>query len=153
MEPADHCNDLGERPIGREKVVMAGVDDFAFDVIEYLATLFIDPAHTRRTVKAESLQVTEESMNAGRPGAGRPMDGVIDSHNRFVGVAACECLLHQARIRRQRQPRMLGLPDKASGAGSRAATRNACQIDVSLRRCGGATGDNTGRRDGGLASF
>src|SRR4029453_201488 len=98
MEAANQDDDLGECGVRDKQPVIVGVDNFALDVVKYLAPLFIDPAHTRRTVKTLLLEMAEKSMNARRPGASRPMNRPIDSHDHLVGVAAGERLLHEARI-------------------------------------------------------
>jgi len=88
MEAANRGNDLGERGVRDKQSVMVGVDNFALDVVEYLAPLLVDPTHTRRAVKSPLLEMAEKSMNARRPGASRPMNRAIDSNDRLVGVAA-----------------------------------------------------------------
>jgi hypothetical protein len=67
---------------------MVGVDNFALDVVKYLAPLLVDPTHMRRTVITHRLEMAEKSVNARGPRASRPMNRVIDSHDRLVGVAA-----------------------------------------------------------------
>lgn len=100
MEAANQGDDLGERGVRDKQPVMVGVDNFALDVVENLTALIVDPTHTRRTVKTQLLEMAEKSMNPRCPRASRPMNRVIDSHDRLVGIAAGERLLHAARIRR-----------------------------------------------------
>jgi hypothetical protein len=52
---------------------MVGVDNFALDVVEYLAPLLVDPTHTRRAVITQLLEMAEKSVNAQGPRAARPM--------------------------------------------------------------------------------
>ena len=87
MEAANRGDDLGERGVRDKEAVMVGVDAFALDVVKYLAPLVVDRAQTRR-VEPLLLQVAQKDVNARRLGASRPMNRVIDSQDRFVGVAA-----------------------------------------------------------------
>jgi hypothetical protein len=107
MEAANRHDDFGERGVRDKQPVIVGVDNFALDVVKYLAPLLVDPAHTRRAVKTVLLEVAEKSMNARRPVASRPTNRPIDSHDHLVGVAAGERLLHEARIRRIRQRQLM----------------------------------------------
>ena len=65
MEAANRDDDLGERGVRDKQPVMVGVDNFALDVVKYLTPLLVDPAHTRRAVKAVLLEMAEKSMNPG----------------------------------------------------------------------------------------
>ena len=55
MKTADQDDDLGERGVRRKQVVMTGMHDVALDVVEYFTASLVDPANTRRAIKAQPL--------------------------------------------------------------------------------------------------
>ena len=87
MEAPDEAPYLGERSVGCDPIHMLRVHDLTLDVIEDLTAVLVDAVNAGCTLKASLLQVDEESMNAGRPGASWTTHRIVDSHDLFVCVA------------------------------------------------------------------
>jgi hypothetical protein len=64
MEATNRKDDLGERGVRDKQPVIVGVDDFALNVVKYLAALLVDPTHTRRAVITSLLEMAEKCVNA-----------------------------------------------------------------------------------------
>ena len=86
MEAPNDARHLPERSVGFDPIHMIRVHDLTVDVVEDFAASFVNAVHARSAVEAVLLQVDEEGMNAGCPGASWTTHCVVDSHNLFARV-------------------------------------------------------------------
>jgi hypothetical protein len=93
VEPPDQRGDLRHRRVGREEVEVVRVHDVAGHEREDLPAPLVDAEEPRRAVEPRGLQVTEQRVDARRPGPCRAADGVAHPHDHVVGVPAPEGLL------------------------------------------------------------
>ena len=87
MVAPDYARDLLERSVGCDPIRMIRVYDLTLDVIEDFTASLVDAVDARGTIEAFLLQMDEEGMNAGCPGAGWAAHGAVDAHDLLVRIS------------------------------------------------------------------